>query len=257
MRKNHLLFAFLAVVALLGDARIWAACGSGSATITGAQIAGQTYRQAIIQFNVPHANAATVQVFTDSACTNIVEDTNSALWSGSSAANRSGSVVGGVLSGGSADGEAVQFVAGTLTGNRALSQATQYWAQITNTGDGSRVTIPFSTEPMPLGNLFPEQPPFSTTRWDNRGYPIFALGASGRNTLQTDPTTGLLVKRMTFAGDTYAQKYSVGDTTGQAPPFDTPIDNNNSCTNAANLASNFTVANYPATPSGSYAKLSE
>lgn len=229
-----------------------ASCGSGSSTITGALVQGQTHRQAVLAFSVPHANAATVQLFTDSSCTQVIDDTNTSLFSGSSNANRSGSVVNGSVSGGSTDGAFVQFVAGTLTGNRALTQATSYWAQITNTADSSQVTVPFKTAAMPLGNTFPEQPIASTSRWDNRGYPVFALGPSGRNTLLTDPTTGLLVKRGTFAGDTYSQKYVVGDGSGQAPPFDTPIDNTGGCTSTANLASS-NVNGYPSVPGSGYA----
>ena len=66
------------------------ACGSGSNTITGAQVppGGVTYRQAVIVFNVSHANNATVQIFSDSGCTKLIDDTNVALFNGASAANR-------------------------------------------------------------------------------------------------------------------------------------------------------------------------
>src|ERR1700679_2686710 len=148
MRNICLGFVFVLLAA--GEAE--ATCGSGSSTITGAQIAGQTHRQAVLTFRLPHASAATVQIFSDSSCSVPVDDTNPALWPGSNAANRSSSVVDGGVSAGSLDGQFVSFVAGTLDGNRALTQSTKYWAQITNSIDSSQLTLPFSTAGMPLGN---------------------------------------------------------------------------------------------------------
>jgi hypothetical protein len=223
------------------------ACGTGSATIAGARITGQTHRQIVVQFSVPHANAAQVDVFTDAACTQETPDT-----SASNAANRAGSVIDGVVSTGSADGRSVEFPVGTLSGNRALTQATQYWVQIKNTADNSAVTIPASTNPMPLGNLYPEQPLPDATKWDNRAYPAFTWGTSHRNDKYTDPTTGLIVKPFTMPGDAWSQGGGVNDGVNNFPPFDTPITNSGSWTNPGNSASPYNVGSYPTAPGSGY-----
>lgn len=249
----RLLAIFISMLPLFG------ACGTGSITITGAQVpsSGVTHRQAVVVFNVPHANNATVQIYSDSACSKIIDDTNVALFPGSFAANRTNSVIDGQLSNGSRDGRNVQFVAGTLMGNRALAQNTQYWAQITNLADASQVTIPFSTNPMPVGNLYPEQPAADITKWDNRGYPVFTPGVGNRNKVYTDPTTGAFVKPFTQAGDAFGQGLGVGDGINNPPQLDTPIDSSSpACTSPANLSSTYNVRSYPTAPTSGYASCS-
>jgi len=237
-----------AVAAFAFSVGCFGACGTGSTTISGARIAGQTHRQMVVLFNVPHANAALVDVFTDAACTKEVPDTF-----GFNAANRAGSVVDGLVSGGTADGTSVQFAVGTLTGNRALAQATQYWVQIKNTADNSAVTLASSTTPMPIGNLYPEQPLADSNKWDNRAYPPFQWGTSHRNDKYIDPTTGLIAKPFTMPGDAWSQSYGVGDGYNNPPAFDTPITNSGSWTNPANAVSTYNVNSYPTAPTAGYA----
>lgn len=236
------------IVALGASAGCFGACGTGSTSITGARVTGQTYRQIVVQFTAPHANAVQVDAFTDALCTKETPDTLMA-----NAANRAGSVVDGVVSGGSTDGKTVQIPVGTLTDTRALTQATQYWIQIKNTADNSAVTLPASTNAMPIGNLYPEQPLPDSTKWDNRSYPKFQWGTGHRNDKYVDPTTGLIVKPVTMPGDAWSQSYGVGDGYNNPPPFDAPITSSGTWTNTANSVSTYSVNNYPTPPSSNYA----
>src|SRR5258708_39725553 len=76
------------------------------------------------------------------------------------------------------------------------------------------VRASFITNSPPLGNLSPEPAPFDLNAWDNRAYPQFTWTASARNQMLVDPSTGLLVKRMTFAGDAYAKSQTSTDGSG-------------------------------------------
>ena len=69
--------------------------------------------------------------------------------------------------------------------------------------------------------MYPEQPPFDPTAWDNRAYPQFNWTPGQRNQMLVDPSTGLLVKRMTFAGDAYAKNQNSTD--GVGSPLATAI----------------------------------
>ena len=165
-----------------------------------------TPAQAILSFTVSDPSQCLVEVYSDTARTELVDDTNSTLFAGSERCNRAGSAI---------NGESVSFVAGLRTSqegsdgklhSRALAAVTKYYYTITDVLAFQSAQGSFTTRNPALGNLYPEQPPFDPNAWDNRAYPQFDWTPGQRNQMLVDPTTGLLVKRVTFAGDGLRQE---------------------------------------------------
>jgi len=192
-----------------------------------------TSTQAVLSFAVSDPTRCQVQIYSDAAETHVVDDTNSALFAGSQQCNRAGSAIAGVQ---------VSFVGGLRTSqrasdgklhSRALAAQTTYYYAITDQVDQQSAQGSFSTSTLPLGNLYPEQPPFDATAWDNRAYPQFDWTIGQRNQALVDPTTGQIVKRLTFAGDGYAN--SQNSTDGLGAPLATGMVAAGACSNPANL----------------------
>jgi hypothetical protein len=192
-----------------------------------------TPTEAILSFTVSDPAQCLVQVYSDPARTLLVDDTNSTLFVGSQRCNRAGSAI---------QGASVSFVAGLRTSqkasdgklhSRALAAMTTYYFTITDVLGFQTAQGSFTTRNPALGNLYPEQPPFDSNGWDNRAYPQFGWTPSQRNQMLVDPTTGLLVKRMTFAGDAYVKSQNSIDGTGS--PLATAVTGNAACSNAGNL----------------------
>jgi hypothetical protein len=192
-----------------------------------------TATQAVLTFTVSDPARCTVQVYSDAGRTLPVDDTNASLFAGSQQCNRAGSAV---------VGKTVSFVAGLRTSqkasdgklhSRALAAQTAYYYVVTDLADSQSSQGSFTTSTLPLGGLYPEQPPFDANAWDNRAYPQFDWTVSQRNQALVDPLTGQLVKRVTFAGDAYAA--SQNSTDGLGASLATGVIASGACSNAANL----------------------
>ncbi|HLK22487.1 MAG TPA: hypothetical protein VKT81_26255 [Bryobacteraceae bacterium] len=192
-----------------------------------------TPTQAILSFTVSDPAQCLVQVYSDAARTQLVDDSNSTLFAGAQRCNRTGSAI---------NGDSVSFVAGLRTSqkatdgklhSRALAAATTFYYTITDLLSFQSANGSFRTRNPALGNTYPEQPPFDANAWDNRAYPQFTWTLGQRNQMLVDPTSGLLVKRMTFAGDAYTK--SINSTDGVGLPLATGITGTSSCSNAGNL----------------------
>lgn len=199
----------------------------------GAVTVQTTPTQAVLSFNVSDPAQCLVQVYSDPARTQLVDDTNSTLFAGSQRCNRAGSAI---------HGGNVSFVAGLRTAqkasdgllhSRALAAVTTYYYTVTDLVQFQTAQGSFTTRTPALGNMYPEQPPFDPNAWDNRAYPQFGWTPSQRNQMLVDPTTGLLVKRMTFAGDAYVKSQNSAD--GVGAPLANPVTGTGSCSNATGL----------------------
>jgi len=215
-------------VTVLGLVPAFAAVGSISVQTTSTQ--------AVISFTVADPARCAVQIFTSSQPSTPVDDTNNTLYPGSEQCNRPGSAVNGTT---------VAFVAGLRTAakasdgkmhSRALAANTPYFYVIVDMTDSTIAQGSLTTANLPAGNLYPEQPPFDQNGWDNRGHPQFDWTPDQRNQILVDPTTGLLVKRMTFAGDAYTRTLNSGDQSGAQ--LAAAIVGSGACTNSANLNNN-------------------
>ena len=210
-------------------------CAPASFAAIGPVRVQSTPTQAILSFTVGDPSQCLVQVYGDAARTELVDDTNSTLFAGSQRCNRAGSAV---------NGSSVSFVAGLRTSqkasdgklhSRALAAVTTYYYTITDVLAFQSVQGSFTTRNPALGNLYPEQPPFDPNAWDNRAYPQFVWTPGQRNQMLVDPTTGFLVKRMTFAGDAYVKNQNSTD--GVGSPLATAITGTAACSNASSLNS--------------------
>ena len=194
-----------------------------------------TPTQAILSFTVSDPTQCLAQVYSDAARTQLVDDSNSTLFAGAQRCNRTGSAI---------NGDSVSFVAGLRTSqkasdgklhSRALAAATTFYYTITDLLSFQSANGSFRTRNPALGNMYPEQPPFDPNAWDNRAYPRFDWTLAQRNQMLVDPTSGLLVKRMTFAGDAYVKSQNSTDGVGSllAPG----VTGSSTCTNSTNLNS--------------------
>jgi len=119
-----------------------------------------TATQAVLSFTVSDPSQCTVQVFSDAAQNHPVDDLSAALFPGSQQCNRAGSAT---------VGKTVSFVAGLRTSqkasdgklhSRALAAQTTFYYTITDLVDSQTAQGSFTTSTLPLGSLYPEQPPF-------------------------------------------------------------------------------------------------
>ena len=118
----------------------------------------------------------------------------------------------------------------------ALTAQTPYAYVITDLVDNGTAQGSFTTDTPKSGNLYPEQPQFSSNGWDNRAYPQFDWTPQQRGQMLTDPTTGMLVKRVTFASDGYDYSEYSGDT--NLPQLANGVFTGGSCAGAGNLNTN-------------------
>src|SRR5580693_5050099 len=213
-------------------------CSSACFAAIGSVSVQSTPAQAVLSFTVSDPTQCLVDVYSDTARTQLVDDTNSTLFANSDRCNRAGSAI---------DGKNVTFVAGLRTSqkaadgkfhSRALAAVTTYYFTITDVLNFQTVQGSFTTTNPSLGNMYPEQPPFDPSAWDNRAYPQFTWTPGQRNQMLVDPSTGFLVKRMTFAGDAYAKGQNSTD--GVGSPLATAITGSSACSSAANLNSSGT-----------------
>lgn len=207
------------------------ACFAGIGTVT----VQTTPTQAILSFTVSDPAQCLAQLYSDAARTQLVDDTNSTLFTGSQRCDRAGSAI---------DGSKVSFVAGLRTSqkatdgkmhSRALAAVTTYYFTISDVLNFQSAQGSFTTRNPALGNMYPEQPPFDPNAWDNRAYPQFDWTLAQRNQTLVDPTSGFLVKRMTFAGDAYIK--SQNSTDGVGALLATAVTSGGACTNTGNLNS--------------------
>ena len=192
-----------------------------------------TATQAVLSFQVIDPAHCTVQLFLDEARTLPVDDTSPRLFDLASQCTRAGSAL---------QGNTVAFVAGLRRAekaadgkfhSRALAAVTRYYYTIVDTSDSATATGSFVTRTLPLGNLYPEQPPFDEGAWDKRAYPQFEWNPAARDEIHADPQTGQLVKRVTFAGDAYARSQNSVD--GIGAQLASAVATGGDCTLPANL----------------------
>src|SRR5579884_3747166 len=160
---------------------------------------GITAQQAVFSIGVADAARCSVQIYSDANRTRPVDDTNETLFHGSTACNRTGSVV---------EQSRVVFVAGLRTSqlatdgrmhSRSLAANTTYYYSITDLLKGQMIKGQFTTGNLPAGNTYPEPVPFDPNGFANAAYPVVDLGGNGQGCGSStgnaagcvDPVTGL------------------------------------------------------------------
>ena len=157
--------------------------------------------QAIIKYQAPDQSPCTVEISENPTFIPAVNDVDPAKFGSASSDLRAGSI--------NAGGERF-FVAGKraaeirLDGvrySRALQADTIYYYRITCAGPGNLRTGTFKTSNIPFGNTYAEAEPGDRNRPGTLAQPHISL--SDRNERVIDAQTGLLLKRLSAASDTF------------------------------------------------------
>ncbi len=201
-----------------------------------ATVLGVTATQAVLHYQASAGTVCQVQVSQSRTYSPPAADVDPALFPAANLDSRAGSIS-------SQSGTDRYFVIGKRRADqasdgkrysRALQAFTEYFYQVTC---GAAVQNGrFVTANPPLGNNFPEPPPFDASGFGNYAWPTIDWNDQSKSYI--DPMTGILLKRATAPG-WYGQ-------TETGKPFGYAIDLNNTWSNAANILSgnNSTRATY-------------
>jgi hypothetical protein len=188
-----------------------------------------TATQAIVRVATDQTGSCTYRASESNTFTPLSHDVDQTLFPGANSDARTGAIV---------NGTSHVFVLGTRTAakaadgkfySRALQANTQHWVGVT-CGQDAEVTQSFQTVNPPLGNTYPDTPPFDPQGFGNYAWPN--IDWTDRTQSYIDPMTGILIKRMTDPADmgnttpTMVFKFALG---------------NGAWSNAANAVSGTTV----------------
>jgi hypothetical protein len=167
------------------------------AQIISPRLAGTTGTQAVISYAAPDSNPCSIVVSESPAFSPLVHDVDSSLFAGADLDSRQLDLNNGqqrtIVIGHRRSDLAVD---GKLY-SRALQVSTQHFYRLTC---GAAVASgSFTTRDLPMGDSFPENPPFDPAGYGNYGWPT--IDWTNRNQSYIDPMTGVLVKLATFPGD--------------------------------------------------------
>jgi hypothetical protein len=167
--------------------------------ISAQQVVGVTATQAVLHYQSASSAPCQVQASTSRSMSPLVPDVDPALFVGANLDSRPG----GVMSQGG--GNDRYFVVGKRRADlasdgkhysRALQAFTEYFFQV-NCG-GTLLSGRFVTSNPPLGNNFPEPPPFDSQSFGNYAWPT--IDWNDQTKTYVDPMTGILLKRATSPG---------------------------------------------------------
>ncbi len=195
-------------------------------------VTGATATQAILSYKSASPSACTLQVSESPTMSPLVHDVDPALFSGSNLDSRTGNTARGLLR---------SFVVGTRRSDQAADTNLYSRALQANTTHyyrlmcgGGMATGQFTTANPPLGNTFPEPPPFNPAGWGNYGWPT--INWTDKTVEYIDPMTGILIKRMTGPGEVYGHANGYGNDSEGI--FSYYKDFNSAWTSAPNITGN-------------------
>jgi hypothetical protein len=198
------------------------------------QVTGTSATQAVLHYQAPDGNPCQVQISPNASMTPLAEDVDPQLFIAANQDIRAGSAFNST--------DRV-FVAGkrrsdvALDGrrhSRALQAFTPYYVSVVC--NGIAATTQFATVNPPLGNNYPEPPPFDPRAFGNYAWP--SIDWNDQSKTYIDPLTGIALKRATGPG------WYGWSQTGKK--FGTAIDLTGAWNNVSNLlsGSNTTLASY-------------
>lgn len=172
---------------------------AAQAAVSNVSIDGVTAQQAILDFSTANPGQCTVQIYVDSERSLAIDDTNEALFLGSTACNRPGAIV---------SGNRVWFVAGLRTStkaadgtmhSRSLAALSAYYYTITDATTGATSQGQFTTTGITAGSLYPEPVPYDANGFGNAAYPKVDFSGTGQGCGNfigadqpcTDPVSGV------------------------------------------------------------------
>lgn len=200
-------------------------------------IIGVTNTQAIIQYTAPDTNPCTVTAApVNTALLPEVYDLDSALFTNADQDNKTGDIASGlqrtVVIGHRTSGIALDGTSYSL----ALAVVSAYTGGVSCDSGSFTGTFSFVTDNLRIGNASPDPPDYDTTNTNLFGWDYPTLHYDTLTPTYIDPHTGVIIKRVSGAGEDSAGK-------------------NTQCfTNIEDLASAWTsVGNIACTADGSYA----
>jgi len=198
--------------------------------VSAQQVVGVTATQAVLHYQAPSQAACQVQVSTSRSMSPLAADVDPVLFAGANLDSRTGGI--------GSSGTDRYFVVGKRRADlaadgkhysRALQAFTEYFYQVTC--GGTPQSGRFVTANPPLGNNFPEPPPFDSQSFGNYAWPTIDWNDQSKS--YVDPMTGILLKRATAPG-WYGQSQ-----TGKS--FGVALDLNGAWTNVSNILSGTTA----------------
>ncbi len=167
-----------------------------AAMLAQASVLGVTPTQAVLHYQASGPVVCQVQVSQNTSMTPLAADVDPTLFPGANLDSRAGS---------STSGSDRYFLVGKRRADlatdgkhysRALQAFTEYFYQVTC---GTSVQSGrFVTADPPLGNNYPEPPPFDATEFGNYAWPTINWNDQTKSYI--DPMTGILIKRATGPG---------------------------------------------------------
>jgi len=169
-------------------------CGSLAAAAWGqpvVKVEGVTSTQAVLSYEAPDNAACTVKVSESDTLSPLVHDVNPELFSGSNQdLGRPATVVNGQYRTVTIGARTSEKASNGWLYSRALQTFTQHYYSVECSSGTATGT--FTTANIPLGNTFPEPPPFNADGFGNYAWPTIDWADPSKTYI--DPMTGVLVK---------------------------------------------------------------
>jgi len=175
------------------------------AQIQNVQVMGTTATQAVLSYTASSAAPCQVEVSTDSSYVPLVNDVRPALFSGSNMDNRDGAVTNGLTRIFIVGKRAAEMAADGNRYSRALQANTPHFFRITCGTDVATGT--FQTTNISLGQAFNDPLPVDPANPGQYAWPT--LSQTDRTQSIIDPQTGVLIKRISLAGDRYCHQGNI------------------------------------------------
>jgi hypothetical protein len=223
-------------------------CGSLAAAAWGqpvVKVEGVTSTQAVLSYEAPDNAACTVKVSESDTLSPVVHDVNPELFSGSNQdLGRPATVVNGQYRTVTIGARTSEKASNGWLYSRALQTFTQHYYSVECSSGTATGT--FTTANIPLGNTFPEPPPFNADGFGNYAWPTIDWADPSKTYI--DPMTGVLAK-MAYPVPAQQGNSRWGSDNGEYA-FAHAIDSNGAWTNIDNLLNTSTSGPF-ATYSGS------
>src|SRR5207253_2906524 len=153
--------------------------------ITNLTVMGTTPTQAILSYTAPTANACTIEVSESNTFSPLVNDVNTALFSGANLDNRTGNIISGTARLVVIGKRAADLAGDQRQYSRSLQTNTPHYFRVT-CGSSVATTI-FTTANLPYGNTYPDASTSMSTSPGSYNWPTIDA-TTGRT---TDPQTGV------------------------------------------------------------------
>ena len=174
---------------------------AGKAAIQNVTVTEFTATQAILKYEAPDNSPCQVEVSEQPSFAPLVDDVDPAKFASAASDQRPGSVQAGDERFFVIGKRAAEVAQDGTRYSRALQADTQHYYRVTCPGPGNVATGTFKTMNIPFGNTYAEAEPADRARPGALAHPHLSL--DNRTQRVVDPQTGMLIKRLSAASDTF------------------------------------------------------